>query len=325
MTGDGDDRVYIEAAARDFFAGNLAAAFAATLAAVRLDPYVLRSQILALTIIVRTPDHLTARFVAEWLAACRFGNLDNAAAILADVFTESGEAYPIFSAFSIVALRLGNPDLSRALFSRCLSASLPPSLESAAVESQYGSTAAANYDDAGLHVESVAAFMDFLVRNLGQAGPWDIVDAPCGTGLAGPALRPWALRLVGSDLSAAMVAQARLRGGYDELIVGDLLETLPRLSADLLVSHGSLYHFEELGPVAAAAAASLGPGGWFAFTDYPAPEGVMVTIGGNRRYCRAAQVVRDALASQGFVELASELALTFGLPCVYWLFRKGEA
>ena len=45
----------------------------------------------------------------------------------------------------------------------------------------------------------------------------DIADVGCGTGQCGPLLRPWARRLVGCDLSAAMMERARARGVYDDL------------------------------------------------------------------------------------------------------------
>lgn len=326
MEADTEYECQVEAAARHYLAGRPAEAFTAILAALRLDAGQYHSQSIALKILVRVPDRSIARLAADWLAACHFGNLENAAVILSGGLGDSedgSEVYPLFASLSVIALRLGKPDLSLELFGRCLSDSLPPPLGATVVETTY-SGKSDSYDDDALHETSVAAFMDFLDRTLERTAPCDIVDAPCGTGLAGSALRPWARRLVGSDLSPAMVAHAATRGGYDELIVGDLVETLPRLTADLVVSHGSLYYFKDLGPVAAAAAAGLRPGGRFAFSDFPAPHGVMVTTGGTRRYCRSPQVVRDTLTTHGFTEVASQLGLTFGLPCLYWLFRKGS-
>ena len=46
----------------------------------------------------------------------------------------------------------------------------------------------------------------------------DVLDAGCGTGLCGPLVAPYARRLVGVDLSARMLAQARARNVYDELV-----------------------------------------------------------------------------------------------------------
>lgn len=48
----------------------------------------------------------------------------------------------------------------------------------------------------------------------------------------------------------------------------------------------------------------------------------MATTGGNARFCRSPTVVRETLTSLGFVEVASELRLSFTLPCFYWIFQK---
>jgi predicted TPR repeat methyltransferase len=52
--------------------------------------------------------------------------------------------------------------------------------------------------------------------------PLDVLDLGCGTGLCGPLLRPLARTLVGVDLSPKMLAKARERGGYDELVCAEL-------------------------------------------------------------------------------------------------------
>jgi predicted TPR repeat methyltransferase len=56
-----------------------------------------------------------------------------------------------------------------------------------------------------------------------------VLDAGCGTGLAGQALREAGFegRLLGVDLSPDSVALAVARGIYDEVAVGDLQQPLP--------------------------------------------------------------------------------------------------
>ena len=49
------------------------------------------------------------------------------------------------------------------------------------------------------------------------------LDIGCGDGLMGEALRDRVDHLTGVDLSPAMIAKARERGGYDALVVGDAL------------------------------------------------------------------------------------------------------
>jgi predicted TPR repeat methyltransferase len=96
----------------------------------------------------------------------------------------------------------------------------------------------------------------------------DVLDAGCGTGLCAPLLAPWARQLVGVDLSAGMLEKARARGGYDELVQGELVTFLRERGRrwDLIVSADTLCYFGALEAFAAAAAASLRPHGRLVFT-----------------------------------------------------------
>jgi predicted TPR repeat methyltransferase len=73
-------------------------------------------------------------------------------------------------------------------------------------------------------------------------------DLGCGTGLAGVAFRPIVGRIVGVDLSSKMVELARGKGVYDELIVGEISETLTSLNThfDLFVLADVLVYIGEL-------------------------------------------------------------------------------
>jgi predicted TPR repeat methyltransferase len=95
-----------------------------------------------------------------------------------------------------------------------------------------------------------------------------ILDLGCGTGLCGVQFRNWASKLTGVDLSANMLARARARGIYDELIQGDLLATLQAAPAsfDLVLASDSLIFIGDLDPLTQAVQQALRPGGRFAFT-----------------------------------------------------------
>ncbi len=96
----------------------------------------------------------------------------------------------------------------------------------------------------------------------------DVLDLGCGTGLCGVILRGWARTLSGVDLSANMLAQAKARAIYDELIHGDLLATLQSSPGrfDLIVASDVLLFLGDLGPLFQAVHQALRPGGRFAFT-----------------------------------------------------------
>ena len=73
---------------------------------------------------------------------------------------------------------------------------------------------------------------------------------------------------MGVDLSEGMIAKARDRGVYDELVTEELTEFLEsrRHSYDLILSADTLVYFGDLEQVATAAAAALRPGGVIAFS-----------------------------------------------------------
>jgi len=96
----------------------------------------------------------------------------------------------------------------------------------------------------------------------------DVLDAGCGTGLCGPLVAPYARRLVGVDLSARMLAQARARNVYDELVKRELTDYLADSAGafDVIVSADTLVYFGPLEGVVAASAGALRPGGRLIFT-----------------------------------------------------------
>ncbi|WP_156909997.1 tetratricopeptide repeat protein [Rubritepida flocculans] len=90
-----------------------------------------------------------------------------------------------------------------------------------------------------------------------------VLDLGCGTGLSGEALRPFAARLEGLDLSPRMLEAARARGVYDALHEADLLDFLPRRRAgyELIAAADVLNYLGDLAPAFAALRAALRPGG----------------------------------------------------------------
>ncbi|CAM9207469.1 unnamed protein product, partial [Ectocarpus fasciculatus] len=73
-----------------------------------------------------------------------------------------------------------------------------------------------------------------IMENLRRLFPgrrWDrCLDLGCGTGLSGQAASSVCRHLVGVDLSPAMVSRAREKRVYHRLLVGDVTETVRRLS-----------------------------------------------------------------------------------------------
>jgi predicted TPR repeat methyltransferase len=146
---------------------------------------------------------------------------------------------------------------------------------------------------------------DAIQRLLGE--PLHIaamLDLGCGTGLAGATFRPHVDRLVGIDLSAAMIAAARKKNLYDRLDVGEMVQFLAQEAAsaaryDLVVAADALVYVADLAPVAAAVASVLAPGSLFAFTvETHGADGVVLQP--TLRYAHGAAHVRSSLSAVGF-------------------------
>lgn len=132
-----------------------------------------------------------------------------------------------------------------------------------------------------------------------------VLDAGCGTGLCGTCLRPFSRRLVGVDLSPGMLAQARPRNVYDELLAMELTQYLSTVNGDfdLIVSADTFCYFGALEPLVTAASWALEPRGWLVFTverssDAEAPRGYRIHPHG--RYSHTKSYVLETLDAAGF-------------------------
>jgi len=156
------------------------------------------------------------------------------------------------------------------------------------------------------------ALLAALLRRAGVAadGTRRVLDLGCGTGLSGVALKPFAMRLVGLDLSPRMLAEARRRGIYDALEEADLLDWLPRHPGrfDLVAAADVLNYLGDLGPALAAMAAALAPGGVAAFS-VEAGEDAAFALGPGLRYRHDPAHVARLAAAAGFTELVREEAV----------------
>jgi predicted TPR repeat methyltransferase len=107
-----------------------------------------------------------------------------------------------------------------------------------------------------------------------------MLDLGCGTGLGGAVFRPFADRLVGVDLSPAMVARASAKDLYDRLTAASIEPFLAdeiRVGSkyNLVIAADVFVYVNDLAPIIAAAARVLAPGGLLAFTvETHASDGV---------------------------------------------------
>jgi predicted TPR repeat methyltransferase len=158
----------------------------------------------------------------------------------------------------------------------------------------------------------VAAVKSALER-LGQPMHFQsLLELGCGTGLAGAVFRPFAARLVGVDLSAAMIARAEAKGDYDRLVVGNLAAFLSDEIArdakyDLVLAADVFVYVNDLASVLADIARVLAPRGVVAFTVETHP-GAGVALLPTLRFAHGEPYLRDAMAVASMKPLALEQA-----------------
>ena len=205
----------------------------------------------------------------------------------------------------------------------------PPERASDAYVEQVFDQFAASFDThlAQLKYRAPALVADALAAVPGPAdAALDVADLGCGTGLCGPLVRARARRLVGCDLSGAMLEHAARRGCYDELVKGELVQFLRERPGafDVVLSADTLNYFGELAPVFAAAHASLRAGGTLVFTLETLPDGdtAAYRLFDSGRYAHALPALRASLAGAGLRERAlavEPLRMEAGQPVPGWI------
>jgi predicted TPR repeat methyltransferase len=256
-------------------------------------------------VITLRPKHAEARRLLA-LAHCTLGEVDKAV----DLYEEWLEEEP-------------DDPIARHMLAACSGRDVPPRASNEFVERTFD-TFAASFDSklAKLAYRAPALIAELLRESSGEAAKeLDVLDAGCGTGLCGPLVAPYARRLVGVDLSEKMIAQARARNVYDELVREELTSYLHRSAErfDVIVSADTLVYFGAPAEVVAASANALRPGGRLIFTVEELNAAVRedgYAIGPSGRYRHGRGYVERVLADVdlGCEVFAAELRLEAGDP-----------
>lgn len=168
----------------------------------------------------------------------------------------------------------------------------------------------------GLNYCGPQLMADALQREYG--GPHKqlaVLDAGCGTGLCGPLIVAYAAQLTGVDLSAGMLAKAKLRNVYDELVKAELTAYLQSKTNafDVILSADTLLYFGALENLLAAARTAMRDGGHLFFTvemlsseDVGSNSESGYYLNPHGRYSHSEAYLRRTLGTAGFTIIAME-------------------
>lgn len=180
---------------------------------------------------------------------------------------------------------------------------------------------AADYDVNRLYQSYGPMMARLIVKTVGATQAKRILDAGCGTGSLGTHIR--AAHLVGIDLSPEMLAKARERNVYQELIEGDLVATMAERTDrfDIVAATGVLYHIADLRPFFRQAARLLVPGGHLFFSTDPAPDSMDIGVSGPGEYAHSRAYVSRLAAETGFADIGVRIMPHRDNPGFWFTFR----
>ncbi|MGE0281449.1 MAG: methyltransferase domain-containing protein [Rhizobiaceae bacterium] len=184
--------------------------------------------------------------------------------------------------------------LKLALIGRAPSPAAPPSAFVEALFDQYAPTF-----DASL-MEKLGYRVPELLRGAIRAQKRErfslAIDLGCGTGLMGELLRPFVDRLIGYDISTAMLKKAEAKCVYDQLEKADLQSfDGAGIGADLATAADVLMYIGALDGLVKTVAEILEPGGLFAFSVEAHDGADDFMLRPSRRYAHAESYIRRVL------------------------------
>jgi predicted TPR repeat methyltransferase len=210
--------------------------------------------------------------------------------------------------------------IARHHLAACTHEAVPDRAEDAYIEATFDDFAESFDSQLGrLNYRGPQLLVEALQRECGTANKqFAILDAGCGTGLCGPLVTEYSSQLIGVDLSAGMLAKAKARNVYDELIKAELTAYLQsKINAfDIILSADTLIYFGALKSLLMAARTAIRDGGHLFFTvesfasadtDSKSEDGYRINPHG--RYSHSETYLRHTLTEARFTIVTIETAI----------------
>jgi predicted TPR repeat methyltransferase len=136
-----------------------------------------------------------------------------------------------------------------------------------------------------------------------------IIDLGCGTGLSGAEFAHMTSHMIGCDLSAGMIEQARRKNIYTYLLVEDAISCLNKYTADLVLAVDVLVYMGDLQPLFESLKQRLTPNGIFAFSAQH-HDGSGYVLGSDMRYAHSVSYIEQlAQVNDLKVELIQQVSM----------------
>jgi len=275
--------------------------------------------------IALNPDFVDAMSNLGYLLSIR-GKAGESAEYLCRAFVAGATDATPRDLLGIAYNTLGRPDDAREVYRQWLQAEPAHPIAAHLYAASTGQDVPTRASDAyiEMHFDDLAKGFDAkLIENLDYQAPRLIaemltqhvpkgrtligLDAGCGTGLCGIEIAPYVEHLTGIDLSSNMLALAKQKGVYDELVKIELSRFMHQRpdAFDLVVIADTLIYFGPLREVFDAARSALRPGGLLVFTvEAPLNADDAHCIKPNGRYGHGRDYLEWLLQAQGFEVLA---------------------
>lgn len=268
-----------------------------------------------------------ARFLARFTNVVKdFGRLDEALKLANMAVSAYPENPTLHRNKASVLMRMGWDDRAVAAYALSIMPYQPNTREAAKASSKeirsHYAGLAASYDDNALHQSFSDRMAKFIVELTGPALTKRVLDAGCGTGLLGTCLK--VARLVGIDRSPDMLAKARIKNIYAELVEGDLVEAMAARtdSFDIVASVSVLCHIADLAPFFRETARILVPGGHLFFSVDPAPDSMDIGVTEPGEYAHSRVYLRRLASECDFTEVAITVMEHRATPGFWCAFQR---
>lgn len=149
-----------------------------------------------------------------------------------------------------------------------------------------------------------------LFDKYSKANKFSIIDLGCGTGLSGLAFADIAEKLIGVDLSEKMLALAKQKNIYNELIQADLIQALKKYDQafDLLLASDTFNYFGDFKELFLCCSGALKSNGYLLFSVEKEKHNQDWALQNNSRYAHSEHYVRELAQQCNFKVVAIEQA-----------------